>query len=315
MTLAFDLCLMLLLVALAVWTVMVRDTMSAVTGLMGCGVLLALAWMRLAAPDVALTEAAIGAGLSGLLLIRAAAYEHATEVAEQAPRGTRPGPLATVSVVALCVGVAGLLVFAVLRLPIPAPSLAPQAVEHLEATGLGNAVTAVLFSYRSLDTLLEKAVVVLGLVGIWSIAPDARWKAPVRVAVVDEGPMSLLGRVLPPFGIVLGILLAWNGADDVGGAFPGGTVIAAMWLLALTAGAVRAPSATSGGLRAAVAVGPLVFLAVGVAGFWLADTFLALPPGATAKAWVIVVEVGLTVSIAATMTMLVAGPPGGGATG
>jgi energy-converting hydrogenase B subunit D len=37
------------------------------------GLLLALAWARLAAPDVALAEAAIGAGLTGALLLDALA--------------------------------------------------------------------------------------------------------------------------------------------------------------------------------------------------------------------------------------------------
>ncbi len=35
------------------------------------GLLMSLSWMRLAAPDVALAEAAIGAGLSGALLMNA----------------------------------------------------------------------------------------------------------------------------------------------------------------------------------------------------------------------------------------------------
>ena len=37
------------------------------------GLLLALAWVRLAAPDVALAEAGIGAGLTGALLMAALA--------------------------------------------------------------------------------------------------------------------------------------------------------------------------------------------------------------------------------------------------
>ena len=40
---------------------------------MAFGMLLALAWMRLQAPDVALAEAAIGAGLTGALLMAAVA--------------------------------------------------------------------------------------------------------------------------------------------------------------------------------------------------------------------------------------------------
>jgi uncharacterized MnhB-related membrane protein len=37
------------------------------------GLLMALCWMRLGAPDVALAEAAIGAGLTGALLMSALA--------------------------------------------------------------------------------------------------------------------------------------------------------------------------------------------------------------------------------------------------
>jgi uncharacterized MnhB-related membrane protein len=38
------------------------------------GLLMALAWVRLAAPDVALAEAAIGAGLTGALLLDAVGH-------------------------------------------------------------------------------------------------------------------------------------------------------------------------------------------------------------------------------------------------
>ena len=43
---------------------------AAVANFIALGTLTALAWARLAAPDVALAEAAIGAGLTGALLLR-----------------------------------------------------------------------------------------------------------------------------------------------------------------------------------------------------------------------------------------------------
>ena len=52
----------------------------------------------------------------------------------------------------------------------------------------------------------------------------------------------------------------------------------------------------------------LVFLAVGLAGFALTGMFLAYPES-YAKALIIVIEVALTLSIAATLGLLVAGPP------
>ncbi|MGA8390830.1 MAG: hydrogenase subunit MbhD domain-containing protein, partial [Burkholderiaceae bacterium] len=57
-----------LLLWLAVWTVVARDAFLAVAAFVVYGLLLALVWVRLAGVDVALTEAAIGGGLTGALL-------------------------------------------------------------------------------------------------------------------------------------------------------------------------------------------------------------------------------------------------------
>ena len=48
--------------------------------------------------------------------------------------------------------------------------------------------------------------------------------------------LAFLARLLPPVGIVAGVYIFWVGADDPGGAFQGGTVLAAMWLLVMMAG-------------------------------------------------------------------------------
>lgn len=47
------------------------------------GLLMALAWVRLSAPDVALAEAAIGAGLTGALLMSALARLRNYDIATQ----------------------------------------------------------------------------------------------------------------------------------------------------------------------------------------------------------------------------------------
>lgn len=65
----FDLALMAGLVFLAWRVVAVRDTMTASVVFIVFGLVLALAWVRLDAPDIALAEAAIGAGLTGALFI------------------------------------------------------------------------------------------------------------------------------------------------------------------------------------------------------------------------------------------------------
>lgn len=57
------------------WGVLVtRDLFKAVVLFIAFGLLMALAWVRLQAPDIALAEAAIGAGLTGALLLDAVGH-------------------------------------------------------------------------------------------------------------------------------------------------------------------------------------------------------------------------------------------------
>jgi energy-converting hydrogenase B subunit D len=67
--LAFDILLALALIWSAVRSLTVRDLFRAVILFIVFGLLMALAWARLDAPDIALAEAAIGAGLAGAMLL------------------------------------------------------------------------------------------------------------------------------------------------------------------------------------------------------------------------------------------------------
>jgi energy-converting hydrogenase B subunit D len=66
---AFDLLLTFALLWSAVRAMAVSDLFHAVVLFIVFGLLMALAWARLSAPDIALAEAAIGAGLAGALLL------------------------------------------------------------------------------------------------------------------------------------------------------------------------------------------------------------------------------------------------------
>lgn len=55
----------------ALWS---RDLFRAVVVFIAFGLLMAVAWIRLQAPDIALAEAAIGAGLTGVLLLDAVSH-------------------------------------------------------------------------------------------------------------------------------------------------------------------------------------------------------------------------------------------------
>ena len=304
LALAVDIGLAVLVLAVAGWTVVIRDTFAAVIGFVVYGLLLALIWVRLAAPDVALTEAAMGSGLTGLLLLGAAARLRSAKNIP-APPGLALRWVAGV----LCALVSAGLAAIVLLLPAPAPTLAPAAVAHLPVTGLGNPVTGVLLAYRAIDTLLEAVVLLPALLGVWSLAPDRYWGGAPRLRHPrPDGALTLLAQALPPFGIIVGVYLCWNGADQPGGAFQGAAVLAAMWALILMAGLADAPPVSRRWLRVLLVAGSVVFLAIGLAGIGFADAFLAYPAG-YAKPLILTIELALTLSIAVALGLLIAGPP------
>ncbi len=304
--LGYELPVSLLLLTAAGWSIAARDSYSATIGFVSYGLLLAIVWMQLQAFDVALAEVAIGSGLTGLLLLGAAARLRAAEARVSVRPAAALRILAAIASTTVSVAIA----VTVLSLPEPAPSLAGPAVAALPATGLGNAVNGVLMAFRAFDTLLEKVVLVLSLVGVWSLAPDLGWSGRPRLLhpFADDGVLRFLARTLPPVGLLFGLHLMWNGADEPGGAFQGATVLAAMWLLVLMAGLGEAPRIRERWLRVATVAGPATFLAVGLAGVGLAGAFLAYP-APHAKALILFVELPMMLTIALVLALLVAGPP------
>jgi energy-converting hydrogenase B subunit D len=73
--LVFDVLLTFSLIVLAWRALASRELFTAVVLFIAFGLFMALAWVRLQAVDIALAEAAIGAGLTGALLLSAVARE------------------------------------------------------------------------------------------------------------------------------------------------------------------------------------------------------------------------------------------------
>lgn len=307
MEVGFDLVLALLLVGVAAWSILARNIMTAVIIFIAYGLLLSLAWVRIFAVDVSLTEAAIGSGATGMLMVIAA-----HKVGADARRAIHPGRaihvLAGIFAALVAAGV-GSLAF---LLPGSPASLAGPVMERLGESGLGNPVAGVLFVYRAFDTLLEKVVLLLALIGVWSLARDEDWGGipGFKLFAQSNSVLVLLARTLPPIGFVFAIYMTWAGADVPGGAFQGGTVLAAMWILVMVAGLKRVPRVSSPLLRLAIVAGPVVFLVIGFMGFLIPGQFLAYPEG-FAKPLIVVMELALTLSIGVILGLLIAGPPKG----
>lgn len=66
---ALNLVFIALLVATALLAVFARDLLAAVIIFSGYSLIMALMWQRLQAPDLAITEAALGAGVTTVLFV------------------------------------------------------------------------------------------------------------------------------------------------------------------------------------------------------------------------------------------------------
>lgn len=147
-----------LLAATAVTIARMRSLLAAVM-LTGIYSFLGAGWMLLLdAPDVAFTEAAVGAGISTVLLLATLTLTGS----DTRPRGHAPWlPLAAVLVTgaALVYGTVDMPAFGDPEAPIQRyPS--PSYVDKTEAEiGVPNVITAVLGSYRGYDTLGETTVI------------------------------------------------------------------------------------------------------------------------------------------------------------
>ena len=147
----------------ALVTVFLRDTLAAILSFAAYSLGLALLWVTLQAPDVALTEAAIGAGVTTVLFLLTL-----TKTVRPSPDASTFKPVNWPAAAVVTV-LASVLLWTVPAIPAigdpEAPSWAYADVTQFylgnayAQTGVENIVTAVLAAYRGFDTLGEAVVV------------------------------------------------------------------------------------------------------------------------------------------------------------
>ncbi|MFN7050601.1 DUF4040 domain-containing protein (plasmid) [Rhizobium rosettiformans] len=311
MTFAFDLILCLMILGTAAIALFVRDALAAIAFFIAFGNLMGLAWLGLDAVNVALAEIAIGAGVTGVLLILARARLLALG---DAATSTGSPLLLRLGALAACAGFVVLLAAAVLSIP-PESGLDRVVAPLMPGLGIENRVTGVLLAFRAYDTLLESFVLLGALVAVWSLAPAGAWPGRPADPGMADAPMrrvaGTFGQLLLPVALVMAAYLVWAGSDLPGGAFQAGTVLAGGLLVAGMGGTIGLPSSDQPLLRAALVLGPVVFLAIGLAG--VAAGGLLVYPAGLAKALIVTIEYTLFLSIGVTLALLVAGPPMPGA--
>lgn len=200
--------------------------------------------------------------------------------------------------------VSALLLFGVLWeafrvLPTPRASLPNLVRETLPLSGVANPVTAVILNFRSYDTLIEIAVLLLTVIG----ARAATASAGERLSrSVPEPFLAAFFRLLGPLIIVIAGYLLWIGKHAPGGAFQAGSLLGSAAILGVFCTG-WAPPAESGCQAAVLCLGTILFCAVGM-GTYLAEPNFLHYPIPWAGTLILVIETGCTLSIAAALFVL-----------
>lgn len=188
--LALDWVLLTLLILTTFMIVRIHDLLASAVLLGIFSLLMALLYLLFDAPDVALTEAAVGAGISTILFLCTLAFTEREQRSSPTARKLVPFMLVLIVGSALIYATRDLPAFGSADAPIH-QHVAPYYLEHMqEDIAIPNYVTAILGSYRGFDTLGEVGVIFTAGMSIAALlmnAPQLR-QTPPKPPAPQEAP-------------------------------------------------------------------------------------------------------------------------------
>lgn len=302
---AFDLVLASFLVALGRSALQFEDLFRAVVLYIAYGLLMALAWSRLSAPDVALAEAAIGAGVTGALFLDAA--RDLKRAAKE--RKPRVGWRFAISLLGAVVA-AGISLALIGILPESAESegLTARVGQSLSEAGVSQPVTAVIMNFRSFDTWLELLVLLVAMSSSLVFHRTFRLHTLRSSWPHSSGPepvLAALANVLTPCALAAGAYLVFRGSSGPGGAFQGGALLGAAGVLSLLRGRGELFRLRQRFFLSTAVAGVVAFLVFSLGTGLVGRAVLEYPPG-LAGTLLLALEVASAVSIGVTLSVLFA---------
>jgi multicomponent Na+:H+ antiporter subunit B len=271
------------------------------------------------APDVAITEAAVGAGVSTVLFLGALAltseHEHVTEKFRWLP--------------VVVMSVLGLVLFVVsFEQPLLGDSTAPVhqhvAPWYLSETprliDIPNIVTAILASFRGYDTLGEVIVVFtagIGVISVLGFRPKS--KSMLRGSSLAQrvrglqhhAVLRVVGKLLIPVLMLFALVVQFHGKYTPGGGFSAGALFAAaVMLYGILEGADKSAKALPQPVMLRLAaLGATIYSGVGLVAFFKGGNFLnysvlATDPLVGQYLGILIIEFGVGLTVTAVLIMI-----------
>jgi multicomponent Na+:H+ antiporter subunit B len=265
------------------------------------------------APDVAFTEAAVGAGIATILTVVALGQTARRESPRSRHSVLLPLAVVWVTGAALIYGTADLPAFGDPQAPAH-QHVAPYYIENTYADmGIPNMVAAVLASYRGYDTLGEVVVVFAAVVGVFALLGLS-----TRPAALPDTPefgehqvLMVVAKLAAPLILLFALYVQFHGEYSPGGGFQAGVLFGAgIILYALVFGLAPARRVIPPRLLPWLpAVGVIIFAGTGVLNILLGGNYLdynvlAADNQIAQQRGIIMIEIGVGVTVASVMLSL-----------
>ncbi len=197
--------------------------------------------------------------------------------------------------IAASLGFAYALLLAVAERPTALTKLPRLLDEALPQAGASHPVTAVLLDFRSFDTLLEVAVLLIAVV-IAQALHESQADSPDRMGL-DNPLLRAVTSLLLPLMLLVATYVLWAGASRPGGAFQAGGVLASAGLALRLSGWRLQWVEVAWRTQTLLVLGLATFTVAAAVPLLLGHGMLNHPPE-FASAIILAIELALTVSIA-----------------
>lgn len=300
-----------MLLAVAIAIVRIKD-LFAVAMLAGIyGLLSATFFVLMDAMDVAFTEAAVGAGISTLLMLTALSM-----TGRYASTGSSYKPLLALGLV---VFTGAMLIFGTTDLPSIGDPQSPVnthvGYDYLATTpediDIPNVVAAVLASYRGFDTFGEVVVIFTAGIGVLALLMRTPLNTSAVASMRDHVVLRVVAKMLIPLILLFGLYVQFHGEYGPGGGFQAGVIFAsAFFLYAMLFGLGAARKVINMTLvRLLSALGVLIYGSVGLVSMLNGHNFLdynalAAKPIDGQHYGIILVELGVGITVASVMIII-----------
>ena len=253
---SFRILLLIFLVLCALFVSFSKNLLVSIVIFMSYSLIMSMIWVLLESPDLAITEAAVGAGVTSVLFfitlkrISAIGKEHADEQDDTTKEiNARP---AVKHFERYYKGMAVILGFSIIVASnAPAFGNAENPYNNevserylesgLKETGAVNVVTGMILDYRAFDTFGESCVLFIAAACVLILLRDDKIDTTEkairdeRYEPVSDTILQASAKILFPAIMIFGIYILLNGHLSPGGGFSGGAIMGAGLILHVNA--------------------------------------------------------------------------------